>query len=46
MSTDLRTLVSTDSINKEFSDIRGFDAGEKRTNIGGWHSKPFSELDK
>ena len=45
LSTDLNTLVSADSINKEFNDIRGSDAGVNRTNVGGWRSEPFHEID-
>jgi len=44
VSTDLRSLVSNDSIEADFSDIRNKDPGIFKTNIGGWHSELYNEI--
>ena len=46
VSTDLRSLVSNDSINSDFSNIRDDDSGISKTNVGGWHSQLYHETDK
>jgi uncharacterized protein (TIGR02466 family) len=43
VSTDLRSLVSNDDINSEFSDIRNSDGGISITNVGGWHSQVYNK---
>lgn len=46
VSTDLRSLVSNDSIEEDFNSIRELEDSIYRTNVGGWHSKLFSESDE
>jgi uncharacterized protein (TIGR02466 family) len=45
VSTDLRSLVSNDSVRSDFIDIRNSDDGIKKTNVGGWHSELFNNSD-
>ena len=43
LSTDLRSLVSNDDINSEFTIIRNIDSGLNKTNVGGWHSTLYTK---